>query len=510
MKLNADILYDHLSSSLRLRICGRRSRKLSLRRPEFYTGSGREFLPDHVYLTFSDKLPDTPHIGAGSVIITIGGIPQAQYLDSKCTCLIVEDSIDMFSLSNLVNSVYDLFDDWERKLQNTLSTTADIKSIVDDSEAIFDSPLIVLDRNFKYLAVSGGLPSDSESALWAPDDKDNVSLEGFSKAMENTRIDMSSRDPYTLNVVYPSLCTNLFGNDQYIGSLTLAFIEREERSSDVVLLKELAAVIQEAILKLPNAEESRQTVLREVLSDLLLGLPCSQKQLQTLNEYAPNPSYVCMKFILPKKLSKAPLEYICGIIESALSGSIALHYETSVVAFANVNEAPNGFEKLLRELQRLLSSTHMKVGVSYRFSSLTVARAYYRQACIAVEHAELLRQDLSLCRFEDCSLSYLIEHSTGEFPLDILLPDGLRQLIELDRNSKTDYIQTLQAYLDNNLNISKSAQALFLHRSSFLDRLQRIQNVLNQDMHDPDSRLELEVLLKALKLNEQISQLRQK
>ena len=511
MKLNADILYEHLSQYVQLRLYARRGRPLNLRRPEFYTGGGREFLSGHVYLTFSDKLPDNPIIGSDSVIISVGGIPQAQYLDSKSTCMVVEENTDMFSLSNLVNSVYDLFDEWEQKLHEILSTTADIKAMVDASEAVFDCPLIVLDKNFKFLAVSKSMPEGSDATLWTPDAKDNVSLEGFSVAMENTQIDMSSREPYMMNVIHPSLCANLFGKEQYIGSLTLSYMGRKERNSDVILLKTLARMMEDAILKLPSMkEEDRQNVLREALSDLLQGLPCNQNQLQKLNEYDNDPSYICIKFVLPNKLKKAPQEYICGLIESSLSNSIVLHYESSILAFANVNEHPNGAEKLHRELQRFLASTHMKAGISYRFSTLTSARTYYRQACIAVEHMEVLNPELNMYSFEDCALSYLIIHSTGEFPLDNLLPDGLKRLIEMDSNSKTDYIQTLRAYLDNNMNISKSAQALYLHRSSFLDRLQRIQNVLNLNMHDPDVRLEIEILLKAMKMHEQIQQSRKK
>lgn len=505
MKLNADILFDHLSQSVHANIHRRRRIALHLRRPEFYTGNSRKFLSDHVYLSFSDRLLDNPRLNGDCVIISIGGLPGPQYLDNKCTCIVVEDAIDMFSLSNLVNSIYDLFDEWEDKLHRLLETSADIKEMVDASEAVFDAPLIVLDKNFKYLAISEGMAEVSEYALWHPDEKDNIPLEGFAVAMEKTQIDMSSRQPYNLNVVYPSLCTNLFGKDQYIGSVTLAYVEREERRSDVALIKMLAPSLEEAILKLPNMELSRQNVLREVLTDLLVGLPVSQKQLHILSEFSPEASYICIKYVLPKKLQKAPLEYICGMVESSLTNTIAMYYETNVVSFTNVAEAPNGLDKLRRELQCFLTSTKIKAGTSYCFSNLPAARSFYRQACIAVEHAELLKPEFVLSRFEDCSLSYLIAHSTGEFPLDILLPDCIKQLLDMDSKSKTDYIQTLRAYLDNNLNISKSAQALFLHRSSFLERLQRIQNVLKMDLHDPDARIQIEILLRAMALNEQIN-----
>ena len=47
-------------------------------------------------------------------------------------------------------------------------------------------------------------------------------------------------------------------------------------------------------------------------------------------------------------------------------------------------------------------------------------------------------------------------------------------------------MKTLRVYLEHNLNTVQSAKALFIHRSTFLYRLERIKRILETDLEDPD------------------------
>ena len=58
-------------------------------------------------------------------------------------------------------------------------------------------------------------------------------------------------------------------------------------------------------------------------------------------------------------------------------------------------------------------------------------------------------------------------------------------------------MDTLRVYLDNNLSVTKTAAALYLHRSTLLDRLAHITAMLGTDLKDPDYCLTLGILLRA-------------
>ena len=75
--------------------------------------------------------------------------------------------------------------------------------------------------------------------------------------------------------------------------------------------------------------------------------------------------------------------------------------------------------------------------------------------------------------------------------------DGMRRLVEHDREGAVSYLDTLRCYLANSMSIAKTAKVLFIHRSTLLDRIGRIERELGCDLKDPDERLRIEILLKA-------------
>ncbi len=66
----------------------------------------------------------------------------------------------------------------------------------------------------------------------------------------------------------------------------------------------------------------------------------------------------------------------------------------------------------------------------------------------------------------------MLHNCSGEFKTDMILSDGLKTLRSLDSN--VDYWNTLRVYLDNECNASKTANELFIHRSTLLTRLEKI------------------------------------
>ena len=65
-----------------------------------------------------------------------------------------------------------------------------------------------------------------------------------------------------------------------------------------------------------------------------------------------------------------------------------------------------------------------------------------------------------------------------------------------DRENQTEYLLTLETYLDHHLNASHTAQALFIHRNTLLKRLQRLQELWTMDWEDPYYVLNLHLALK--------------
>lgn len=71
-------------------------------------------------------------------------------------------------------------------------------------------------------------------------------------------------------------------------------------------------------------------------------------------------------------------------------------------------------------------------------------------------------------------------------------------LAAYDRERGGDLLRTLRAFFECGENVSRAAEALFLHRNSVPYRLERVRELTGLDYRDHDQRLALELGLLAL------------
>ena len=83
--------------------------------------------------------------------------------------------------------------------------------------------------------------------------------------------------------------------------------------------------------------------------------------------------------------------------------------------------------------------------------------------------------------------------------------EGLRKLAEHDSASRTSYLATLAAYLDNNMSPTATSRALDVHRSTLVERLERVFALLGSDLSNPDERLLAQIVLRSMRYRGDIS-----
>ena len=106
MNLSGDILFDALSESFVVKKYGHYSQVLSLQRPRLYSGWGREFEENCLYIAQGEQLPGNPIFREGAVVICIGASMPEIYRSGSYSCLIVENS-DLITVNNTVLDIFD-------------------------------------------------------------------------------------------------------------------------------------------------------------------------------------------------------------------------------------------------------------------------------------------------------------------------------------------------------------------------------------------------------------------
>jgi purine catabolism regulator len=131
-------------------------------------------------------------------------------------------------------------------------------------------------------------------------------------------------------------------------------------------------------------------------------------------------------------------------------------------------------------------------GIGTVANDLSTWRVSFRQAGQALELARRFGERKRLY-FPDLSVYRLlmqIEHSPelGAFQEEIL---GTL----LSNEGGRDLIRTLEAYFQHNGNLSQTAEGMFIHRNTLIYRMDRIANITNLDMDDPETRLAIQLAL---------------
>jgi DNA-binding PucR family transcriptional regulator len=78
----------------------------------------------------------------------------------------------------------------------------------------------------------------------------------------------------------------------------------------------------------------------------------------------------------------------------------------------------------------------------------------------------------------------------------------LMKIDQYDREKHTQYLPTLETYLDNLASANKAAQALYIHRNTLYQRLSRIADLWGIDFQDPLVVLNVNLAIKDWHLNQ--------
>lgn len=102
--------------------------------------------------------------------------------------------------------------------------------------------------------------------------------------------------------------------------------------------------------------------------------------------------------------------------------------------------------------------------------------------------------------YGDMGLFRLLLPLQGTDVLRKFYDETLGALAAYDKRQQTNLVETLAAYFAHHGNLSRTAEALFVHRNTLLYRMERIAAIVGHDLDDPEFRLMLQVAFKIRQL----------
>lgn len=508
MKLNAQIIWQNLNETFPAELLGAFSDDLTLGRPEFFVDESKPMQAGHLYILPSDRFPRHPEFEKGTVLICAGPLPPISRLRDRAGIILLKDRADPYELINVVTKIYDKYSNWQHRLSELLETSADLSEMTEITSHLFGNPVMVLDSDFRFLATAGYENlADSPEAFDAMG-SDKLSISALNQFLGSMDLQLENHDPIRVDIGdRSSLSVNLYDRDDYAGSVSVEYRNVPALPGDPALLQFFASYLIRAMRKHSQFMTSDRSLLQRAFTNLINEVPVdseTRRKVMAMNE---EKHWVCAVVHPNERLARVPFAYMCAQLEGAFQRCTAFEHHSNIVAVFCADDLPKDpdFRAEVERRLSLMSEDHdIKVGVSSDFADPFSARLYYSQAVAALENGTILEPEGSFHYFRDYALAELIINAQNDLPLELYFPDGLKRLFEHDEASATSYVETLRSYLNNNMSVTATSNELHIHRSTLLERLSRIRRELRENLEDPDVRLQMLIVLKALEIREQV------
>ena len=288
----------------------------------------------------------------------------------------------------------------------------------------------------------------------------------------------------------------------------LSILEKEEdlTAADHYLITVLAQHAEYILHRMYSESSSRTTTLQSIFQSVLSDRTADYMNISHLLKnvgWLPQHTYLC-SVIQTAGASHASLntDTVCSFIETEFSASCSVIYKDNVVSFFNLTLLDMEAEDVFQGLVLFIRDSILKAGYSRAVTGHMNLRRQYHQAYTALKLGGEINPQLWIHHFDQVAVPYILRQATRILPGNMLCYEKLLDLIHSDRTQNTEYIKTLRTYLEHNLNTVQSAKALFIHRSTFLYRLERIRSILETDLEDADELFYLNLSLRLLDMDE--------
>lgn len=406
-----------------------------------------------------------------------------------------EELVDMFCMLHM----------WESQLKERNSREkGEMIELLNEGRRVIGLPLAVVDRNFIVLGCT------EDYFLYFPDMKDRL----INWQMCQSDIKMLLQDEDYLNAdeqkgifVFPSvpsetnlLCYNIRFSGEFSARILMVLPEFRYHPGIAQLFSCFVKYVEKVYLdNLRSYPAGNQDDVLHHLFKKYLFHPRRKDYevdfhaLNMYNWYRHDEYQIVVLQIFGSREFEKGASYLCQQLEHLFEYSCTFRTDREIIWIINFTRETSvkNKEDFYSSLPYLIRDFGCKAGISDFFNDFTMLSNYRRQADIALEYGnkkDAYRWNYS---FKDYTLDYMVGQMTTLFTAEQLAHKGLQKLFEYDKEHDTEFVKTLYYYIINRFNASEAAQKLYIHRTTFIRRMERIESLISLNLGDPDELLHL-------------------
>lgn len=405
--------------------------------------------------------------------------------------LVMRGSI--FSILNTMLQAFDRYLKWQMKLSQAMERGCTLTELLNLSYPVIQHPLVILDANEWEIAHSDYFQTEKFDSDWS-----DVLSSHTSDAEKIAAFNQKYYNYFSLKKVYkipgifgPGYVFNIIYNKSLYGFILMAepghlpAVSQGEQDA----LQYLGELIS-GMIGINSYDISTHFPDKPLLKYLVNKDGASfgklERSLEIVSWKKKDPKMVIYAEPLEHG-SLAPMPSRSRLMFSRMDGIVTVEFKTGLVFLCNLRmlKAVSQAKKMLSEYLRQIS---YYAGASSGFDSLSDIRQMLDQAFVSFENG--LQISGYINDFAQAVVPYTIS-MLKKMDGNILRHPCLDVLENYDRRYGSKLYETLFMYLKNERKVSKTVQDLDVPRSTLLNRLQRIDDLLDVDLELPEVRLHI-------------------
>lgn len=494
MKLSADIIFYRLSREYDAYFAVRQEESC-VGRPVFHTKdqppSGSTVITDGSELA---DLPGNIIFNEKCLYIVCGDISEKP-ADFPASLIIINEDITREQLFNKLQEIFDIFETWLDRALMVSYESGSFQDFINCTEAIMYTPVCILDKELHYVAYC-----QKSIALGLVDlsvDMDNISRDVFdgmvaiSDFSESYRI----RGPFTTTVAtYSGVTQNIFYLNEYQGRfITLCDLDNIPLVRYNFAVFRLVSEYAEKLFSRSGSfmrDDKYSNGLRNLFLDSINGITHPESvwdhaflengwergDRMILCQFRPEPRYDLNTYS----------KYMGDMISREWKGCICFELNSILIIAVNLDRfESSGYSDFKKQLSYFVRDNLLTAGLSRTFTDFDTVSEAYEQTNIALTLGPGKNPSNWIHDFNSLALDYLLQSCTRQFSPDLVCSEKLLLLRLHDKQKGTQYYETLLTYFKCSFNAVSAAKELYIHRSTFINRMERMNEIAKIDYNDP-------------------------
>jgi sugar diacid utilization regulator len=285
-----------------------------------------------------------------------------------------------------------------------------------------------------------------------------------------------------------------------LGVIVLVDPDRRAGDQELMALEHGATVLAMELARVRSLAESELRLRRDLLDELLAGTDTESAvaRATALGYDLQRPHRVVVVEGHGPAGERHPLDTLLQAVRRAArdepAGTLLATRSTEVVLLAD-NEPD--WESLRVAVLHELGGGRIRLGAGERCDTVGEFPRSYHQAKLALRLPALAEWDDRAIRFDDLGVYRLLVGISDLGEVERFVQRWLGKLLEYDAQRGSELVRTLSHHLEHGGNYELTARSLIVHRNTLKYRLQRIRQIGQLDLHDPETWFNLHLATRA-------------